>query len=88
MQTLKWYKKKPDSAGWWWEWTGLPDDCPELIYVVFMGSPEGSGLAWYRGTREKMPLLGGPYYAGPILPPNVPHHPRQPGNEAGNKANL
>ena len=71
MQTLKWNKKKPNSAGWWWEWTGLTDDAPEMIYIVFMGSPEGSGLAWYRGTREKMPLLGGPYYAGPILPPNA-----------------
>jgi hypothetical protein len=49
----------PDAPGWWWEWTGLTDDAPEMIYVVFMGSPEGSGLAWYRGTREKMPLLGG-----------------------------
>lgn len=66
---MNWTTNKPTAPGWWWEWTGLPDDAPELVYVAFLGSPGGSNVGWYRGTREKMPLMGGPYYAGPVTPP-------------------
>jgi len=62
---MKWSKKKPSVLGWWWTWTGLADDAPELVYIRTLEPLTG----WYRGSPDSEVVVEN-WYAGPVLAPD------------------
>jgi hypothetical protein len=66
----EWSDKKPDSVGWWWEWTGDIADAPEVVCVVSVDPLKG----YYRNQKDHQILDGGPFYSGPIPQPKQDHH--------------
>jgi hypothetical protein len=68
-----WSDKKPDSVGWWWEWTGNIADAPEVVCVVSVDPLRG----YYRNQKGHQILDGGPFYSGPIPQPKSVDAPPQ-----------
>lgn len=65
LTALEYSDKKPDSVGWWWEWTGNIADAPEVVCVVSVDPLRG----FYRNQKGHQILDGGPFYSGPIPQP-------------------
>ena len=70
LTALEWSDRKPDSVGWWWEWTGDIADAPEVVCVVSVDPLMG----YYRNQKGHQILDGGPFYSGPIPQPKQSHH--------------
>lgn len=65
----RWSKAPPQRGHWYFEWSGDENDAPEMVLIALEFGTDPVLKGWYRGRREKEPLMGGPFWAGPILAP-------------------